>query len=122
MNESKRGRPEHSPTPALRERVAIAAGAGMPQHEIALAIGVTRPTLAKHYADELGHGAQACRVDVLLCVYQQALSGSVAASRFYLCGLHRPAPAVGVKAQRNADAKTAQQGTEWQRLLPSRVQ
>ena len=56
-----RGRPAHKPNPRTRRDVSIAAGGGMPHEEIALALGVSVPTLRKHLAAELSTGA-GCQV------------------------------------------------------------
>jgi DNA-binding CsgD family transcriptional regulator len=134
-----RGRPEHKPTVKSQARVASMAGGGMSQDEIAAALRIDRNTLAKHYKDDLTSGAAQRREEVLEVVRREALDGNLPAARLYLTGARRaeplpqvtdasleivamPSQATGVKAQRNEQAKTAQQGTEWQTLLPSSVQ
>lgn len=52
-----RGRPAHAPHPVTRRFVEAMAGAGVPQSEIAAVIGVTVPTLRKHYPGELRRGS-----------------------------------------------------------------
>lgn len=43
----------HKPTDENRIEVRTLASLGMPQDEIAAYIGISKPTLAKHYASEL---------------------------------------------------------------------
>jgi hypothetical protein len=49
----KRGRPAHLVTVENRQKVMVLAGLGMEAADIALAIGITMPTLRKHYFREL---------------------------------------------------------------------
>ena len=55
------GRPMHSPTGQLRQRVRKLHAEGLNQLEIAAAIGITAPTLRRHYRLDLdfwkGHKA-----------------------------------------------------------------
>jgi hypothetical protein len=134
-----RGRPSHTPTDATKRKVSIAAGAGITRENIALSMGIDRDTLAKHYEHELTVVAQERCLAVVLAVYDKAVDGNTSAAKLYLQGIAKPEPvptptdasleivsmpsqATGVKAQRNEDAKVAQQGTEWASLLPSSVQ
>lgn len=43
----------HKPTDKTRSEVSALASFGVPQEDIAAYIGISKPTLAKHYADEL---------------------------------------------------------------------
>jgi hypothetical protein len=136
-----RGRPEHKPTVASRRTVSIGAGGGMRHEDIALALGINRDTLTKHYALELSTGAAMRRLEVLQAQYRAALKkGSTSAAKAYLAvepelaappvpppGVPAAAPApaeaapvaktMGKKEQQAADAVTAGQGTEWESLL-----
>jgi hypothetical protein len=132
------GRPEHQPTVATRRRVESAAGSGLSHEGIAMALGIDRGTLEKHYRHELTVGAHVARVEIVEAMRWAAKKGNVAAARLYLQGAEKPpamqaplgseapqrlpiAPA-GIKAERDQMAKTAQEGTEWADLLPSNVQ
>ena len=133
----KRGRPPHAPTAAQRRQVSVAAGGGMTHEAIALALGIDRDTLAKHYAIELSTAANMRRMEVLSALYLAAKKGSSSAARAYLANSpdFEPLPAGGVKppaeppAPRaepmgkkeaaDAAAKTVQIGTGWDGLLPS---
>lgn len=116
----------------------------MRHEDLALALGINRDTLAKHYALELSAGAAMRRLEVLQAQYRTAIKkGSTAAARAYLAvepelmappdttPVGAPAPAataaapaqvptvkLGKKDQANVDAATAAQGTEWNDLLP----
>jgi len=125
------GRPEHKPTAATRRQVAAAAGGGMRQEDIANAIGISVPTLRKHYEAELSAGAARERMAVLQKVLAQAKKGSTSAARLYLqqqpefvpAPIEEPkkAPKKGKKELAQEQAGTAQQGTGWDGLLPSNV-
>jgi hypothetical protein len=131
-----RGRPEHQVTAATRRQVSIAAGGGMRHEDIAIALGISRETLRKHYITELTVVASLRRLEVLQSLHIAAKKGSTSAAKAYLANepqLEAPpagvgdgaaAPAVpekqvkmatplGKKEQANADAKTAHVGTEW---------
>jgi len=110
-------------------RVSIAAGAGMPHEEIALAVGISTPTLRKHYAAELSTEAAKRRLENFASLFASAQGGNVSAQKAYAAARMAPAapdpepdplPAgvpAGKKAQQAADAKVAQVGTEWEELL-----
>ena len=44
---------KHEPTDKTRSEVSALASFGVPQEDIATYIGISKPTLAKHYPDEL---------------------------------------------------------------------
>lgn len=138
-----RGRPAHVPTPALRRKVANAAGGGMKHWQIAEALGLSPDTLVKYYQAELSTVAASKRLEVIDAMQRQAVKGSVSAARLYLAqepelaapplidgdtpvapqpptAAPAPAPkpaAVGKKEQAAIDAQTAHIGTEWADLL-----
>lgn len=128
-------RPQHEPTGMTRIQVSIAAAAGMPHDQIALAIDVSRGTLEKHYKHELTAGACKRRMEVLQATHMSAMHGNVSAQRLLL-DLQAKAPAqapeekpaaadrapkLGKKAQAKQDASQAEQGTGWAGLLPDGV-
>ena len=66
---------------------------------------ITRPTLRKHFADELTTGAAQRNAAVLKQLYRTAMDGNVAALRLWLARpADQQAEALGRKAQREADA------------------
>lgn len=125
-------RPEHKPTAASKRQVAAAAGGGMRQEDIANALGISVPTLRKHYDNELSAGAAKERMAVLQKVLAQAKKGSTSAARLYLAQQpefqpvttpaedEKPAK-VGKKEQQQAAAVDAESGTGWDGVLPKNV-
>lgn len=128
----ERGRPAYEPTLEDREKVAAAAGGGMSHEEIAIALGIARGTLEKHFAHELSHGAYRKRLEVILAMQKAAANGNVSAAKAYLDGSPFLAPTPlpkaeevakakpkGKKAIAQEEARTAQLGDpEWNALLP----
>lgn len=127
----KSGRPAHSPTAATRRKVTNAAAGGMAHEEIAIALGVCRNTLQKHYEHELSTGALNRRAEVLDAMARTALKGNVSAQKAFLAlsptFAAPPASAaekpekLGKKEQAEKDATTAPAGTEWGDLIGSNV-
>ena len=124
----KAGRPAHKPTPVTRRKVTNAAAGGMSHEEIAVALGLHRHTLEKHYAAELSSGALGRRMEVLDAMASTALKGNVSAQKSFLAMTPtlaappvEPEKPLGKKDQANADAVTAAQGTDWAELLPPGV-
>ncbi len=132
-------RPSYKPTAAQRRQVSIAAGGGMTHEAIAMALGISKPTLEKHFRLELSSGAYARRFEALQGIHAAARKGNVSAAKAYLTGMpefmpleaqpasaapQAPAPAappMGKKDAANAAAVTAQHGTGWDGLLPSQT-
>lgn len=124
------GRPPFKPTQVMRRKVAIAAGGGMSETEIATALGIARGTLRKHFKEELKAGALSKRLEVLDAMHKAAKKGNVSAQRAYLStvmAMNEPAPAPkakpaapkkGKKEQAQEEAASATMGTEWDDLLP----
>jgi predicted transcriptional regulator len=118
---------EFQPTKTQRRDTSIAAGAGVTHEEIALGLGISQPTLRKHFAYELTTGAYRKRQEVLNAMFKAAKAGNVAAQKAYCAlsvkvaappvPLDQPAKPEGKKAQANADAVVAQAGTDWESLL-----
>lgn len=130
------GRPSFKPTPAQRRKVAAAKAGGMSEDSIALALGITRPTLAKHFMVELTTGAAVKRMEAVDALYAQAKRGNVAAIKAVLllgaavepaqpgapAGEAPPAPApaarLGKKEAQQVAAVGAADGTPWAGVLP----
>lgn len=100
----------------------------MSHEEIAVALGLHRHTLEKHYAAELSSGALGRRMEVLDAMARTALKGNVSAQKSFLAMTPtlaappvEPEKPVGKKEQANADAITAASGTDWADLLPPGV-
>ena len=125
----KGGRPPFEPTDKQRREVAIAAGGGMTHEQIAAALGISPPTLRKHFPQELIEVASKRRIEALNKLYRVGMKGNVSALKAYIAAgeaanaapaaLVEPKPEkIGKKDQAEQDAKTAQVGTEWGELLP----
>jgi hypothetical protein len=110
----------------------------MRHEDIAIALGISRPTLDKWYQAELSEAASLRRMEVMQSLYVAAKKGSSAAAKAYLAHEPQisapPAPAgarpaepvkaeqpkaapLGKKEQQQADAVNAHVGTEWDSLL-----
>jgi len=121
-------RPAFKPTPMQRRKVSIAAGGGMSHEEIALAMGMSRNTLEKHFDHELSIGAYERRSEVMAAMHKAAVKGNVAAQKAYISLVpHVAAPPAakvtpkGKKAQAQEDAAGAAKGTDWNELLDPKV-
>ena len=125
-------RPTFKPTAAQKRQVAIAAGGGMSHEEISLALGISRPTLLKHFEFELSTGANHKRLEVMNAMYASAKKGNVAAQKSYIATTPAcaapPAPVaepkekpLGKKEQQQVDAQQAGATGEWSELLAPRA-
>ena len=127
------GRPSYEPTPKEREQVKTLAGLGIQHTDIAKVIGISAPTLRKHFAQELEVGHIQANAQVAQSLFRAATAKdkpSVVAAIFWLkCqagwreqdppGDEPPTrPALGKKEQAQEDAKDADVGTGWDGLLP----
>ena len=104
----------------------------MSHEEMAIALGISRPTLEKHFERELSIGSLQRRVEVLQAMHRAAMKGNVAAQKAYIAATPQasapplppdPKPDAsgetqGKKAQAHEAAKTAQAGTSWEDVLP----
>jgi hypothetical protein len=124
----KSGRKAFKPTAVQRRKVTNAAAGGMAHEEIAVALGICRNTLEKHFEKELSTGALGRRMEVLDAMARTALKGNVSAQKSFLAMTPtlaappaEPERSVGKKEQANADAVTAATGTDWADLLPPGV-
>lgn len=76
----KAGRPPHKPTDESRATVEAMAGYGILQTDIGVVVGVSKPTLEKHYRAELDTGAIKANSKIAESLYKQATSGNVTAA------------------------------------------
>lgn len=123
----------------MRRKVATAKAGGMPEEQIALALGITRPTLQKHFMVELTTGAAVRKMEAMDALFVQAKKGNIAAIKLLLVlngtaggppaqedsepAKPAAAPAappvrLGKKEQAQLAAQTATEGTDWEGLLP----
>lgn len=78
------GRPEHSPTDEKRSGVRLLTAIGRTNKEIAAALGISQPTLRKHYFQELSQRKVArLQLDLTLWskLYEKVLAGDVSAMK-----------------------------------------
>ena len=126
-------------TPEQRERVRAWAAAGVKHQDIGNLLGISQPTLRKHFRKELQATASERLALQIARLQEMSEKGNVAAMKA-LVGIFQKhvtteamqsygdAPAAqqaepkpvkrGKKEQAHADAQTAGTGTEWQDLLP----
>jgi hypothetical protein len=134
------GRPEHKPTAALKRQVQLRTACGWTKEKIAIEIGISVPTLDKHYMVDLETGWTRKRGEVLDMLFQAAKKGNVSAMNRMLDRIDRANPDyappesaensehdesnaeasrgyVSKKETANQQAKSAGSGTEWEGLL-----
>ena len=114
-----RGRPSFLPTKAQRERASILSAARMSEADIALAFGISRPTLRKHFAKELTVGAAQRNAAMLEQLYRTGIEGNVSAQKAWLA--RQPSPegsleTLGKKQIADAEAHKPPTG-EWEGLV-----
>lgn len=78
---SEAGRPAFKATAATRRKVEELVSCGMSQDDVARALGISRPTLAKHFEDELSNGTAKKRAEIIGMLYKAAKRGNVTAQR-----------------------------------------
>lgn len=95
------GRKPHKPTAEQRKTVEAMAGYGILQTDIGTVVGVSKPTLEKHYRTELDTGAIKANSRVAESLYKNATGGNVTAqiwwtkARMGWAELHKHAGADG---------------------------
>ena len=77
-------RKAYEPTEETRAKVENLAAAGIRNEDIALYLGITRPTLDKYYKEELKIGTVKANAAVAKTLYQQAMDGNTTAAIFWL--------------------------------------
>jgi len=123
------GRPAYEPTDKERAQVKMLAAFGVREDDICKLLGISPPTLRKHFPGELELGHIEANAKVAQSLFRMATNPAkpnVAAAIFWLkvrAGWKDPG-AVGAKEQREQDAKTADAGSSWEGLLagPATVQ
>lgn len=130
----KNGRPPHEPNEKTRAQVKTLAAMGIEPSDIVKVIGLSLPTLRKHYRQELATGKIEANAKVAGQLYKMATDPTkpnVTAMIFWLKAQagwreadQRPyfveevkPPKLGKKEAANAAATTAQVGTTWEALL-----
>lgn len=137
---NKRGRPPHLATERNRNKIIMLLAFGWSNERVARAVGVTVPTLRKHYFAELKVRDEARdRMDATIAdrLWTEAMGGNVGAikefrklverndlmvaGRAYTGQPETPRPAkppkLGKKDQARLDARTVPEGSGWDSLL-----
>lgn len=73
----------HEPTDEQRKLVKTLSGIGVPQDDICALIGVSKPTLHKHYRSELDVGLAEANAKIAETLFKQATSGNTTAAIFW---------------------------------------
>jgi hypothetical protein len=68
-------RPPHEPTPKDRVTVKVMTAGGIDQAQVAGVLGISKPTLRKHYRKELNAAAPEANAMVSASLYQMATAG-----------------------------------------------
>ena len=80
----KRGRKSHEPDKATRDTVRLHAMVGTPQEVICRVLGISVPTLLKHYRDELDLSLATANASIGGHLYNKAKGGDTSAMMFWL--------------------------------------
>lgn len=75
------GRRAYAPDDEERRKVRILKAGGMSDEAVATALGISTPTLRKHFSHELDVGTAKTRAELLLALHQSAMAGNVAAQK-----------------------------------------
>ena len=74
----------HETTDETRTMARTLSGLGVPQDDIATLLGVSKPTLHKHYREELYKGMAEANAKVAQSLFKQATGGNTAAAIFWM--------------------------------------
>lgn len=127
MAKRSAGRPPHEPTKQTRKFVVSMVAAGIEQLEIARVLGITKPTLHKHYRAELDTGQALAVTEVAQSLFNMATGKAgppnVTAAIFYLkarAGWSDQADSqkLGKKEREEQEAKEAAKTGPFQRRQP----
>ena len=72
-------RPEYVPSKESRALVKVMAAAGIEQARMAGALGISRPTLRKHYKAEIANGGAEADAQIVAALFKSAVGGNVKA-------------------------------------------
>lgn len=120
------GRKPFKPSAEDREKVRVLKACGMSHLGIAAALGISTPSLLKHFPEDLEIGAAKVKAEVLMARHRSAMGGNVSAQNKMIeaMGLVSP-PAkaqekpkkMGKKEQLEIEAQTPPVDTGWDGLL-----
>ncbi len=128
LREAKRGRPPHARSEEIAKRVSMLFALGRSVADVAAAIGVTQPTLRKHYFSEVRQRdamLDRLEADQMAKLFDQSAAGSTSATKALLdrCDDARAArfAAAVVKDRRQSDKPAAKGKKEQQREAAGNV-
>lgn len=75
---------KHKPTEDTRKLAKTLSGIGVPQDDICAILGITKPTLHKHYRKDLDLGMAEANAKVAEGLFRQATSGNTGAAIFWM--------------------------------------
>ena len=76
--------PAFEPSETDRRRVMMLVVCGIERDKIAEHLGISKPTLYRHFADELDNGNDIANAAVAGSLYQNAIDGTVSAQIFWM--------------------------------------
>jgi DNA-binding XRE family transcriptional regulator len=79
----RNGRPPFEPAEKDQRTVQAMAACGMPQEDIARVLGISKPTLQKHFRETLNTAAISANAKVAATLFQMATSGTNPAATFF---------------------------------------
>lgn len=116
---ARMGRPSFQPTADDRRYVSGMFGVGMTVEQVCIVVGITRPTLHKHFPTEMTHGRDLSVAAVKQALYRKATSAkltsaSVKAAELFLkmAGEFKDGGSVGKRESREIEARQTPEG-EW---------
>jgi hypothetical protein len=80
----KAGRKQHEPDEATRLTVSLHAQVGTPQLIISKILGITQPTLRRHYRDELDLSLAIANAAMMGSLYNKGIKGNTLAAIFWM--------------------------------------
>lgn len=77
------GQKPHEPSEESHKLVRTLSGLGVPQDDICVLVGCTKPTLHKHYRESLDKGLAEANSQIAQTLFKQAIGGNIAAAIFW---------------------------------------
>ena len=116
------GRRPYAPTEEDREKVRVLKAGGMSDDAVATALGISAPTLRKHFSYELDVGTAKTRAELLLALHRSAMGGNVAAQKKALELVTASSAGDALKGRETPSAATAGDATRAGRMGKKELQ
>lgn len=78
------GRPSYTPTEEQKGLVSLMIAGGIEHRFIAAALGISKPTLEKHFRYEIDNAAAQANAKVIASLFKEANAGNIRAQEFWL--------------------------------------